>query len=327
MLEGDATSAAIADSEENRTWDEWLQISARSSEAWICDHCACQYDVQPTGRWRRVTSKPGSQEEYYPDEWAKIAAGLKPDAGNATCDHCEAEFWQDDSSLTLLAFQSDPYKFASRYLDQRLELADISWLGAGKTSGSRGLLCTQCDTEFDDDGEFLKLTRSPSVRLSKFQGRSLAPVDWHKLAQGLPLTGEEQQLFARLDEALAEGYVHGTVAFDSPNPELIWSGQAKELDWEETDWVEIADGNLTITTKEIVFGKLLKKWRAPLSGVLKFSGEEDRLHLTVSGEEQERVFAMAPAEVEVDLASGKRTVIVGAELVAQFLLRKNNPAS
>ena len=122
----------------------------------------------------------------------RIAAGLKPDAGNTTCSFCKADFWRKEDTLTLLECHEDPYRFGDRYLERTLHNAEIPWLAAGKTSGNKGLLCPQCDTEFDDDGQFLTLVHSPSVRLARATGRSLVMEDWHRMAQALPLVSVSQ---------------------------------------------------------------------------------------------------------------------------------------
>jgi len=332
VLEGDESGARPEDQPEAevKTWAQWRAVSGRSMEAFICDECKAQYDVMPGGRWAQMDSKGASVHEYYPDEWARLAVGLKPDAGNVFCEACAADFWEDGSSMTLLSFKIDPYRFAARYSDQAIPSENIPWLGAGKTSGNRGLLCAQCDTEFDEEGDYLHLVHSPSVRLTRYADRNLVMQDWHRLAQGLPPTGEEHLFLEKLDHLLEEGYVSGEIMFDSKNPTVLWSGQAKELEPEERigppppedeekKWVVVSESTLTVTASEMTYGKLLKKWRAPIEGIIHYSAAENLLHLSVSGEQDPRTFELAPAELDVHLKSGDHTIWIGAELLEEKL--------
>jgi len=300
---------------EERLWGEWLMLSGRSKEAWICDLCEAQYDVQENGRWREHGKRDGEIEEYFPDEWARIAAGLKPDAGNTTCSFCGADFWAKDDTLTLLEFHEDPYRFGHRYLEQTLNNADIPWLGAGKTSGNRGLLCPQCDTEFDEDGQFLTLVHSPSARLTRAMGRALVMEDWHRMAQGLPLVAEENEFDGQVDEALKQAFKQGEIPFNPRELDLIWEGEAAELERQDDEWVEVSDGDMTITTNHITYGKLMRRWRVPVSAILDLSVKDDVLAITLSGEAEPRRFALTPVVFEVDLSSGRRELKVGAQEV------------
>jgi serine/threonine protein kinase len=332
VLVGDAQSARFEDQPESepKTWDQWRADSKRAKEVWICDECEAQFDPQAGGRWAQIDGHGDNVQEYYPDEWARIAVGLKPDAGNLFCEGCGADFWEDGQSIILLSYQADPYGFAARYLEQAIALEDVPWLGAGKTSGNRGLLCYQCDTEFDEDGDFYHLVHSPSVRLTRYADRSLVMQDWHRLAQGLPATGEEHAFLEKLDEVIAEGYVSGEILFEFKNPSILWSGEAKEVEPEEkvgppvpgdeeVRYRVLSQGNLTVTNLEISYGRVVKKWRAPHEGIVRLSSDENHLFLSVSGESKQRVFELEPAELIVHLKSGDHTVWIGAELVAEKL--------
>lgn len=330
-LIGDENGARYEDQPEAelRPWDQWRAVCGRSMEAWVCDECSMQYDVVPGGRWAQVDAKGTPVLEYYPDEWARVAVGLKPDAGNVYCEGCDADFWEDGNTMTLLSFRIDPFRFAARYADQAIPLENIPWLGAGKTSGNRGLLCPQCDTEFDEDGDFFRLVHSPSVRLSRYSERKLVMQDWHRLAQGLPPTGEEHAFLEKLDQVIAEAYLDGEIVFDFKNPTVLWSGSAKELQEEEhigppppedepKHYVVLSEGNLTVTTTDMSYGgRILKKFKAPLEGIVRFSAEENLLHLSVSGEQDPRVFELEPAELDVHLKSGDHTIWIGAELLEE----------
>ena len=319
QLEGDATEARdFRDRDsEPKPWSEWLQNSTRSNEAWICDLCEHQYEVLANGRLLDIQEKGLPGEQYYPDEWARIAAGLRPDSGNTYCDECDADYWQDEYSLTLLCTRVDPYKYSAKYLEQPIDSQSVSWLGAGKTSGNRGPLCPHCDTEFDEDGQFYRLVHTPSVRLSKYAEKSLVISDWHRLAQGLPISGEEEHFFGRMDEAIRQAFLKGDIAFDSRNERLLWSGHAREVMDDAHGYTEVGDGTLTVSLDDISFGRLLRRWRVPFASVLGFEAEGDLLRLSVSGEEKSKIFQLEPAELIVHLDSGDRPLWIDAELLAE----------
>lgn len=310
----------------HRPWSEWLAISGRSREAWICDLCGEQYDVQQSGRWREIgvtdrRKSASAPREFFPDEWARIAAGLKPDAGNAVCDTCKADYWLRENTLTLLSCAEDPYNFGSRYLEKTLAVDDVPWLGAGKTSGNRGLLCPQCDTEFDDDGNFMMLVKSPSVRLAKAVGRSLVMEDWHRMTQAVPLIAEERDFFEKMDAGLVRSFETSEMPFDEHDPDVIWEGHASEVKRDGDEWIELSDGTMTITRQDMSFSRVFKKWRAPLSGVHNVSVYENVLGVSISGEAAPRYFRLRPVTLDIDLKSGERSIQVGAQSVAKVLER------
>ena len=321
VLEGDGIEARLLPDGEPKPWASWLVESGRSREAWICDSCEQAFDIMPGGRWKKVSKHGGQGPEHYPDEWARIAAGLKPDAGNAHCDFCQADYWSDEETLTLLAFHDDPYRFGARYLEQKLSKADVPWIGAGKSSGNRGPVCPQCDTEFDEEGAYLTLVQSPSVRLSKAVGRSLVMEDWHRLAQGLPLISEQESYLADGEKAMRKAFENGEIPFELKSEAILWSSQAKELERRNAEWFEIGSGQLTVTAKEIAFGRLLRKWRAPVSGIISVALDGGVVALGVSGEPEPIYFEPGAAEIRVTLQSGDQFLRVGAEELAAVLRR------
>ncbi|HEY3780036.1 MAG TPA: protein kinase [Fimbriimonadaceae bacterium] len=314
VYEGDANGAAREG--DQHTWPEWLAISKRAPEAWICDFCEALYEDTENGKWVEINARGLPGREYYPDEWARIAAGLAPDAGNSYCDECESDFWNDGETLTLLKAPHDPFRYATKYIDQPIPIADVPWLGAGKSSGNRGVVCPQCDTEFDEDGEFLRLVKSPSVRLTRYANQAMILEDWHRLSQGLPPIGEQEAFFRKMDDAMREAYLSGEIQFDFKNPSVLWSGDANRLEEENGEMVETGDGALVITTQEITFGKLLRKWRVPFDAVTRVDGDGNILELKVSGQESTVQFEMEPAELIVHLNSGDRSLHIDADLLS-----------
>jgi len=117
----------------------------------------------------------------------------------------------------------------------------------------------------------------------------------------------------------------GDLEFDSRNEGLIWTGFANQLEREAGEWVDAGEGTLTVTTQEMSFGKLLRKWRIPLAGIMNISSEGAILRLAVSGEKQPRFLELKPAELEVQLKSGDRSLSIDAELLVQRLANISDP--
>jgi len=302
-----------------RTWVEWRQISGRAREAWICDLCEAQFDVLPSGQWREYIKKGATGRQFFPQEWARIAVGLRTDAGNATCGQCGADYWLDENTLSLLEFQIDPFNFGAAYLGKAIPIDDVGWNAVGKSSGHNGLVCHGCSTEFDHDGKFLTLVHSPNIRLQRHAGRSLVIEDWHRIAQALPLVTDEEAFYDSFDQALVDSFNQGELAFDDRDPEVLWEGPAKEVRPEEGEIVELSDGNFSAKTEEIIYGRLFRKWRVPLSSVAEVEAEDDLLWLRVSGEDQARCYEILPSRLSLQLQSGERRITLRADSLAAVL--------
>jgi serine/threonine protein kinase len=289
-----------------KTAEEWREQSGRSAESWVCDGCDAQYDLLDDGRWGQVQPKPKRYQALYPEEWARVAAGLPPGAGNAACDACRADFFIDDNRLTLLTTETDPHGFAAAHLGRLLDVEDVRWLGVGKESPVPGYVCADCGTELDIDGDYLRLVRSPNRLLRHSIGEPKKLGDWHRVAQDLPEVHEEADFRAEALVAVRHAYETGEIGFDSRN-EVIWKGSATR---------DRQTGTLSIVKDEIVFGGLIKKWRAPLDAIVGASGRGDVLELRLSGEEEPSWYEIAPVELTIRLESGAQTVTLNAESLA-----------
>ncbi len=296
--------------DEFKTWDDWRALSGRSIEIWHCDSCDAQFDALPDGRRKLVTkAKDLGFDRLYPEEWARVAAGLDPGAGNAVCNACEADYFVDDASLTLLGAKEDTFGFAEYQVGRHLDLEDVRWLAVGKESPNHGLVCPKCDTELDRDSDFFRLVRSHNPHLSRYIGEPFTFEDWHRIAQGLPTIGDEGDFQAGIESAIAQAYVEGHIGFDNGN-DLLWKGPASLDDQEAT---------LTITAGEIVFGGLLRKDRRPLDALTAARGQSDTLTLTFRGSTEPVEYEIDPMELSVVLESGPRTVVLNAEHLAARL--------
>lgn len=294
---------------ESKTAEEWRESAGRSNQVWVCDGCAAQYDVLDDGRWGQVMPKPKRYHALYPDEWARVAAGLPPGAGNAVCDVCRADYFVDNNRLTLLTAEVDPHKFASHHLGRLLDADDIRWLGVGKESLKPGLVCVDCGTEFDNDGDYLRLVKSANRLLVRQVGEPKKLIDWHRIALGLPEVHEEHEFRTDVLTAIRYAYETGDLSFDAKN-DVVWKGPAMR---------DQRSGNLLIAKGEIQFGGLMKKAKAPLDAVVEAAAKGDVLSMQLSGDEEPTIFQITPVELTVHLSSGNHSVTLSAENLAKRL--------
>lgn len=293
---------------EERSWREWRETTSRSARIRACDYCLAQYDEREDGRWAQVVPLPEADSvPMYVDEWARVAVGLEPGAGNACCDSCRADYWLDAHRITLIDAPRDPYDFARDFLGRSLLIDDVRWLGVGKTSGRAGPLCDRCGTEFDREREGLRLVRSPNRRLARQTGEIHTSLDWHRLAAGLPAASEEGDFRERIDDLLREGYHAGAVPFDSGS-DIDWRGRAVRLDDEQ-------EATLTVGQTEITFGGLLRRWRVAREAVLEVHATD--LEITFVLEHEEVAFSVEPVQLVAHLRSGPRDLILTAEDLVQ----------
>ncbi|HVT14309.1 MAG TPA: protein kinase [Fimbriimonadaceae bacterium] len=308
--------SVVGSEEPGHTSAEWRDICERSAEVWVCDGCEAQYDLLEDGRWGQVTPKPKRYHALYPEEWARIAAGLPPGAGNAACDVCRADFFIDDNRLTLLTTEIDTHGFGAEHLGRLLDAEDVRWLGVGKDSPHPGYVCIDCGTELDFDGDYLRLVKTAHRQLIRHIGEPKKLVDWHRTALGLPEVHEEQGFRTDVLTAIRYAYEDGEIGFDSRN-DVSWKGPATK---------ERQSGTLVIAKGELQFGGLIKKWRVPADAIVSVSGNGDVLAIQVGGEEEPTVFELAPVELTVRLGSGDHAVMLNAESLARRLEGMRQPA-
>lgn len=327
QFEGDADAMRLTDPGESKTkiavgteasMDDWRIESGRSETVHVCDGCNAQFDPLPDGRWRRVVPVGKGPREYFPEEWARVAAGLAPDAGNAVCTACEADFFLEEERITLLSYHEDPHGFGQENLGRLLTLDELRWVGVGKDSPNPGFVCASCHTEFDRDGQYLKLVRSPHRRMQRFGGEVMKLEDWHRIAQGLPRLDEETEFWERLAPLLVGAFHQGTLGVEG-KPDVHWRGPAKRVD-------DGSSGTLLISDEEVSHGGMLRKWRVPLGAVVTWDADVDRLFMRVSGERDVLMFDVEPLELTVELESGRQRVELNAAHLAERMRRLAKPA-
>ena len=286
-------------------FDYWRSLSGRATEVWRCADCLAQFDTLADGRWAQIVPKPtGPHRMLFPDEWARVAIGLEPGAGNAQCEACQADYYLEKEKLTLLDAPEDPHGFAEAYMGRLLTLEHVRWLGAGKTSPNAGLICHECHTEFDKDNQYLRLVATANRRLARFIDQPKVIEDWHRLAQGLPTIHAEDDFENQIEEALRGAYRSGKISFDTEDT-LIWKGEAIREG-------ERRPSTLVVTHETIVFGKFFRVDRQPTDALVGIWSDDDEIHFQFSGARERVGYQIAPVELIAHLHSGDRKITVTA---------------
>ncbi len=127
--------------------------------------------------------------------WTRLAYNFSPTVGNACCRQCHAEFDFDQHgrTLTLLSCQAGHFPWADKFKGQLLPVSAWSVLSQGKPSSRPGWFCKRCSTEFDSEGNGLRLVQSAASGLSRNAGSVMSLTDWQRLGAGVPTTAEERQ--------------------------------------------------------------------------------------------------------------------------------------
>lgn len=347
-IDGDQAKLVHPPSEEDekaqvRTWTEWREISKRPESFLECDTCNAQFDRFRDGRLRQMWPTPTKYKLLYPDEWARVGLGLDLEAGNAECNSCRADFQVDGDSVTLLKAFRDPFGFAALHEGQLMKWEDLRWKGAGKESLNPGLICENCPTEFNflqpdsasspatshpflkgrkGDPHHLRLVRSdnPLLRALIWQERTIE--DWHRIADGLPTIENLAAFEQDFKQALVEAYELGEISFEERDDEqVLWRGPALRLAEKREALEETGSGQLVISTKEVSFGGLLRKWRVAADSIRSASADGEVITLEVQGETTPVLFELTPVDLTVHLENGPRTVQLSALSLALRITR------
>ncbi len=262
--------ANVTYNEETKTWSDWAAQAGRSSEVHVCDGCHAQFDTLSDGQWKQVVPVPGPRAHVrlYPEEWARVAAGLDPGCGTHVCSTCDADYFVDGDHVTLLGAFDDPFLFAEANVGRSQTWEALRWLGAGKFSRRPGWTCAQCHTEFDEEGDYLRLVRSRDEELSRYIDTLQTFDDWHRLARGLPRLDEEDAFETTLETAILDAYLSGKISFDDGS--TFWRGPAVKLN-------DDSAGTLTATVEELSFGGRLKRDKTPMELIISAAADESVL--------------------------------------------------
>ncbi|MCE9559428.1 MAG: serine/threonine protein kinase [Armatimonadetes bacterium] len=319
-LECDATFSASKGfvtheaSGECLTWDEWGTRSGRSTQIHVCDGCAAEFDVIQKGRRRQVKPVPTQGlSELYPDEWAMVALGLAPDAGNASCLNCFADYFLEGDQVTLLETSSrDPFHFAELYMGRSFDTHDLRFIAVGKSSGQKGLVCADCGLEVDEDRGLFSVVHATATGLRNLRGEGVTFGELHRAARGLPFDEDIPDLESELGKLIRVCYRDGSLDFDSKNPNTHWRGPARDPD----DPKE-GEKTLTVTSSEITFGGLLKRETFLLSDFDQIQSDDQTIRLL--SDSAEVAFRVTPLDFKVALDSGAVMIQINADDLAARL--------
>ena len=303
-----------------RPSSDWRAESGRAELVWHCRACGAQYDALTDGRWRQmVPDKISQYEALEPLEWARVAAGLPPEAGNAECDACGADYFAEGANLTLLESRFDPHHFAERNIGRIVTLEEARWLGFGKESPNPGFVCGECGTELDLDGDRLKIARATNHGMLRYPGQSLSLENWHRAARELPLVGEEAGFEEAFGVVIRDAYQTALLGFSPKDQTLIWKGPAVRFEHGKDGWKKSGNVHLEVSETELTFGGLIKKSTITLDEIVQVTGSGNRLDLKLKGGSEPIAFELEPVDLTVQLESGNRSIRVDAgDLLARL---------
>ena len=307
----------------DKTWTEWRAASVRQAEVFFCEACLAQYDALPDGRWQRMTQDllGAGWTRLYPDEWARVAAGLAPDAGNAFCESCLSDFFIADGYVTLLSDPAnDPYGFAGNFCGELVPAGDLPFLAVGKESGKDGLVCPGCRMEFDFVGSDLDLVRSSHPLLRRHTAEVHSLKDWHRIAQDLPKTGDEGEIQEDMANALVEAYELGEVGFDPRDADLVWRGTAHEVNQGEDAGTIGRAKRLHVDDETVTLGGPFRKRVELVRDVQSVAVEGDVVTLYLLGGEKWSIW-VEPVKLNFKMESGRDTLTLDAVSLARRLTR------
>jgi hypothetical protein len=243
---------------------------------------------------------------------------LKPDAGNLVCSKCDSDFQQEGDEVIPLHALRDPYEFLADYKGKRLTMESLRYLGVYKTSGKDGPVCAECRTEFDAEGDYLRLRGTSHPALSGHVNEARPLEDWHRLARGLPAIDEEAEWLRRFDVEVRKALISGEISWaDRKKPEILWRSDAELAE-------HGSHGRIVLFRDRIEFVSRKHKLSAPIDTVRSASFEGDLVTVAMVGEPEPLVFRIDPESVAVDLASGQRKVELDAGDFASALSALSN---
>lgn len=297
----------------------WLPLSGRSRIVVHCETCKAHWDEHEDGsmslfRWEEdpfgVARKHRALTKA---EWAKVGVRLRPDSGNMTCSKCDADFLADGEEIVPLHADHDPYGFIADYKGCRLTPDSLRFLGVYKTSGNPGPVCGDCRTEFDAEGDYLRLRATVNPALAAYVDQARPFEDWHRLARGLPAIDEEAAWRDAYEGALRRALVTGEVRWaDKKKADLLWRSDAELIEPQ-------ARGRMLLYRESIEFQSKRNGWAAPRDVVRGVTAQDDVVTLDVVGRPEPLDFRIRPETVSIELASGKREVLLDAEDFAEAI--------
>lgn len=306
---GNSPSTLFSKGHQEQIFD-WISIAGRSERVFECESCRAQFDETSENLWSLTSyyeDPHGVGKQYTqlsPAEWARLAARLPIDAGNAACASCGADYFVEDSAITLLDADNDPFGFLGENQGRRLPSEAIPWIAVGKRSGEPGLLCEECDTEFDYAHDYLRLRSTSHRLLSQHIDRALPYDDWHRVARGLPLREEVANFYERFHDAVRRALISGEIPWDGDDA-TRWRGGANRLEPTDEGYVVIGKAQIAIMGGELAITGRGRPVRVPVDVVLSAATDGDVVILRLAGEVEPLFLQVQPVEMKVQLESGR----------------------
>jgi len=301
--------------------DFWLPLSGRSDRILRCESCRTQWDINPSGDLTlyKVHEDPYGIAKRYktlsPGEWARVAWGLNLDAGNFACDRCGADYFIENDNLTLVDAAVDHFGFVAHYQGRRLSLERVPWIAVGKSSGVPGPACEQCRTEFDREGEYLRLRFTPNSALAVYTDEAWPFEDWHRIARSLPTRDQEANYVDEFYETLRKAILFGDIS-PSKAHGVRWESPAE---WVSDAGTSIAKGRLRLDGTDLEFKCRRNPFRAPLDAIIEATAEGDDLTLRLKGKTDPVLLRIEPVTLRLDMDSGRAEVTLGAGDCAEVI--------
>lgn len=303
---------------------DWIAIAGRSARVFECESCRAQFDEVSENVWSLAVAYDDPHEvgkkysKLSPAEWARLAAGLPIDAGNAFCARCGADYFVEYGAVTLLDAENDSFQFLAENQGRRLPTEALPWLAMGKRSGEPGLLCEECGTEFDYAHDYLRLRASGHPLLSKHVERALPYDDWHRIARGLPLREEEAGFLVHFLKAVRCALLSGEIAWNA-NVATRWKSGGSRLEPTEDGYEVVGKAQIAIDNSQLSFSGRGKVMRVPVDAVLNVALEDEVVILKVAGQVEPLFLQIEPIEMRVQLESGRYEIALAAEDFVQVI--------
>jgi serine/threonine protein kinase len=292
--------------------DIWRTAGNRSKVVFECETCSAQFDEISHNRWALVFAPddPHKVAERYSTlstgEWARLAARLPLDSGNAMCLKCGADYFLEANALTLLDAVNDPFGFLAEHQGRRLELETVPWMAVGKQTGEPGLVCEDCGTEFDYDHDYLRLKHSDHPKLRSACDRALPYEDWHRLANDLPLNEDESEFTLTFLHELRKAVYTGEIAWDGNQSQSTrWESSIERLEPTDDGYRSVGKGNIFVDESGIRLTGRGANTQVPVDAIKKVDVENDVVILSISGERDPFFFRIEPVDLVVHMESGK----------------------
>jgi len=211
--------------------------------------------------------------------------------------------------LTLLHVRLDPHGYASRHQWERVPVVELPWLSVGLEGGTSGLLCSDCDTEFQASETDQQLVRTGNTTLASHVGATMSLLDWARVSRDMPVEAKWPEGIGQIHSSIQGAYEQGEIGFAN-DPQTAWIGTALR---------EGKAGPLRIGPHELIWGGPLKKWRYSLAELADVQFDGETLLLRSLGETEPMALTIEPVELTAHLKSGDYTVVLGAEQLARRL--------